>query len=101
PTRRSCTGWPKDVRPYQARYSVALEMGERGIDLGDVQGWLGHRHVNTTRRFYAPVLVSRLKAASETLAGRFGGWKPQFCRQRGHVHSLTWMMGAGSDSQVG
>ena len=68
-------GSPKDVRPYQARHSVALEMGERGIDLGDVQGWLGHRHVNTTRRFYAPVLVSRLKQASETLTGRFGGWK--------------------------
>ena len=31
-------GWPRDVRPYQARHSVALELGERGIDLGDVQG---------------------------------------------------------------
>ncbi len=26
-------GWPKDVRPYQARHSVALELGERGTDL--------------------------------------------------------------------
>jgi site-specific recombinase XerD len=70
-------GWPKDVRPYQARHSVALELGERGIDLGDVQGWLGHKHVTTTRKHYAPVLVSRLKQASETLAGRFGGWEPR------------------------
>jgi integrase len=54
-------GWPKDVRPYQARHSVALELGERGIDLGDVQGWLGYRQVSTTRRHYAPVLASRLK----------------------------------------
>jgi site-specific recombinase XerD len=69
-------GWPKDVRPYQARHSVALELGERGIDLGDVQGWLGHKHVTTTRKHYAPVLVSRLKHASEQLAGRFDGWKP-------------------------
>ena len=23
-------GWPQDVRPYQARHSVALELGERG-----------------------------------------------------------------------
>jgi site-specific recombinase XerD len=68
-------GWPKDVRPYHARHSVALELGERGIDLGDVQGWLGHKHVNTTRKFYAPVLSSRLKQASETLAGRFGSWE--------------------------
>jgi integrase len=52
-------GWPKDVRPYQARHSVALELGERGIDLGDVQGWLGHKHVTTTRKHYAPVLVSQ------------------------------------------
>ena len=67
-------GWPTDVRPYQARHSVALELGERGIDLGDVQGWLGHKHVQTTRKHYAPVLVSRLKSASESLAGRFGAW---------------------------
>jgi len=69
-------GWPKDVRPYyQARHSVALELGERGIDLRDVQGWLGHRQVSTTRKHYAPVLASRLKQASEILAGRFKGWK--------------------------
>lgn len=70
-------GWPKDVRPYQARHSVALELGERGVDLGDVQGWLGHRNVATTRKHYAPVLVSRLKQASEMLGGRFGGWAEQ------------------------
>jgi hypothetical protein len=23
-------GWPKDVRPYQARHGVALELGEAG-----------------------------------------------------------------------
>lgn len=68
-------GWPKDVRPYQARHSMALEMGERGIDLGDVQGMLGHKHVTTTRAHYAPVLTSRLKAAGEIMSGRFGGWK--------------------------
>jgi site-specific recombinase XerD len=67
-------GWPEDVRPYQARHSVALELGERGADIGDVQGWLGHRQITTTRRHYAPVLTSRLKHASDTLAGRFSGW---------------------------
>jgi integrase len=69
-------GWPKDVRPYQARHSVTLELGERGIDLGDVQRWLGHRQVSTTRKHHAPVLASRLKQASEILAGRFHGWQP-------------------------
>jgi site-specific recombinase XerD len=68
-------GWPKDVRPYQARHSMALELGERGVDIGDIQGVLGHRQVATTRKHYAPVLVSRLKQASQTMAGRFGGWQ--------------------------
>ena len=31
--------------------------------------------MQTTRKHYAPVLVSRLKQASETLAGRFSGWE--------------------------
>ena len=74
--RLYAAGWPKHVRPYQARHSVALELAERGTDIGDVQGWLGHRDVATTRKFYAPVLVSRLKRASETLNGRFGSWAP-------------------------
>jgi hypothetical protein len=69
-------GWPKDVRPYQARHSMALELGERGIDLADVSAVLGHRQIATTRKHYAPVLVSRLKDASERLAGRFNGWQP-------------------------
>lgn len=32
--------------------------------------------MSTTRKHYAPVLASRLKQASESLAGRFQGWKP-------------------------
>jgi integrase len=67
--------WPKDVRPYQARHSMALELGERGIDLADVSAVLGHRQIATTRKHYAPVLVSRLKDATERLAGRFKGWQ--------------------------
>ena len=65
-------GWPRGVRPYQARHSVGIELGERGTDLGDIQGWLGHKHIMTTRKHYVPVLSSRLKQASERLAGRFG-----------------------------
>jgi site-specific recombinase XerD len=67
-------GWPKDVRPYQARHSVAIELGERGIDLADVSDMLGHADITTTRKHYAPILSSRLKKASEALAGRFKSW---------------------------
>jgi len=57
-----------------AGISVALELGERGIDLADVSAVLGHKDIVTTRKHYAPVLRSRLKDASERLAGRFAGW---------------------------
>ena len=74
--RLYAAGWPKDVRPYQARHSMALELGERGIDLADVASMLGHKDVATTRRHYQGILASRLKGASDTLAGRFNGWEP-------------------------
>jgi site-specific recombinase XerD len=61
-------GWPKDVRPYQARHSAAMELGERGVDMTDVADFLGHRDITTTRKHYAPILASRLKRASEALA---------------------------------
>jgi hypothetical protein len=50
-------------------------LGERGIDPADVSAVLGHRQMATTRKHYAPVLISRLKGASERLAGRFDGWQ--------------------------
>ncbi len=68
--------WPKDIRPYQARHSVAIEAGERGVDLGDVSPCMGHSNVQTTRDSYQGVLASRQRKVSEALAGRFGGWKP-------------------------
>ena len=60
--RLYAAGWPKDVRPYQARHSMALELGERGIDLADVASMLGHKDVATTRTHYQGILASRLKA---------------------------------------
>jgi site-specific recombinase XerD len=68
-------GWPRDVRPYQARHSVALELGEKGIDLADVASLLGHKDVGMTRKHYQGILSSRLKGASDALAGRFSGWQ--------------------------
>jgi hypothetical protein len=35
-----CRRWPRDVRPYQARHSFALELGERGTDRADVSALL-------------------------------------------------------------
>lgn len=56
-------GWPKGIRPYDLRHTFAIDLLLGGADLGDVQGLLGHADIQTTRQFYAPILVSRLTKA--------------------------------------
>lgn len=55
-------GWPARVRPYMLRHTFAIKQLLAGVDLGDLQGLLGHTNPNTTR-IYAPVLVARLREA--------------------------------------
>jgi len=77
-------GWPQQwieggrrrrnaVRPYNARHSVAITLGEAGAQWEDLRDFLGHSDVKTTR-IYTGVLRSRLKATSDKLTGRLG-WK--------------------------
>ena len=47
---------------------------ERGVDIGDVSGFLGDADMATTRKHYAPLAMARLKGASRTLSGPFSGW---------------------------
>jgi integrase len=54
-------GWPAGVRPYNLRHTFAIDQLEQGTDIGDLQGLLGHRQIETTRRFYAPVALPRLR----------------------------------------
>lgn len=56
-------GWPTGIRPYALRHTFAIELLLNGADLGDVQGLLGHADIQTTRQFYAPILVARLGKA--------------------------------------
>lgn len=65
-------GWPADIRIYNARHSVGIAFSEGGEDLADIQAWMGHRRIQTTRDFYVPALFSRLKAMSERADGRLG-----------------------------
>jgi integrase len=65
-------GWPADLRIYNARHSVGIAFSEGGEDLADIQAWMGHRRIQTTRDFYVPALFSRLKAMSERADGRLG-----------------------------
>jgi len=68
-------GWPSHIRPYNLRHGVGIGLSEAGIDLADVQAWMGHRSQAMTRAFYVPVLNSRIQKAAEALEGRFG-WRP-------------------------
>lgn len=63
-------GWPKRVPLYNARHSVAIDAIERGADLGDVQAMLGHASIETTRRFYGPILRLRQRNVGKRLEGR-------------------------------
>ncbi len=67
-------GWPKDIRPYQARHTTWITASELGIDLEDISVGAGHKDTRMTRKVYVPVLNSRLQKMSEALDGRFHGW---------------------------
>lgn len=54
-------GWPAHVRPYTLRHTFAIDHLLAGTSLGDLQGLLGHKQIETTRRHYAPVLLARLR----------------------------------------
>jgi integrase len=56
-------GWPTGTEPYQLRHTFAIDLLKSGVELGDIQGLLGHASIQTTRRFYAPILLSRLTTA--------------------------------------
>ncbi len=54
-------GWPKGVWPYSLRHTFAIDHLLAGTSIGDLQGLLGHKQIETTRRHYAPVLLSLLR----------------------------------------
>lgn len=56
-------GWPANIRPYNLRHTFAIDHLLAGTDLGDLQGLLGHRQIETTRKFYGPILIARLTKA--------------------------------------
>jgi hypothetical protein len=58
-------GCPENVRIYNARHTVGIGFSEGGEDLADIQAWMGHRRIQTTREFCVPALFSRLKAMSD------------------------------------
>lgn len=78
-------GWPKDIRPYNARHTTWITAVERGADMADVQQGAGHTQMATTR-IYTGVRESRMQRLSETLEGRFGGFPVANDSGDGHKH---------------
>ncbi len=74
-------GWPKGIRPYNARHSIGQDLSEHGTDYRDIADWLGHADPETTRQFYVPILTGRMRAMSDRLNGRLG-WVPQGVPQK-------------------
>ena len=73
--RIRAAGLPAHLVPYQLRHTVGIALSEAGVDLKDIGDHLGHKHIETTRRHYVPVLETRLQRASEKLAERKLGWR--------------------------
>ena len=46
--------------PITTAHWDVTEPGFTEVDLGDIQGLLGHRQIETTRKHHAPMLTSRL-----------------------------------------
>lgn len=81
-------GWPAGVRAYDARHTVGITLSRQGVDLGDIQSVLGHRSVETTRRFYVPGQFSRIQAASATIDHRLAV-QPRALRYTGKAPKIA------------
>lgn len=69
-TRIREAGWPATISTYNYRHAGAMDALDRGASLGDVQGLLGHREIETTRRVYGPLSESRQQQISAQMEGR-------------------------------
>jgi len=65
-------GWPRAVRPYSARHSIAAEAIRNGVSLGDLQAHLGHG-TPTTTRIYAPFQINQQRATSKKMKNYLAG----------------------------
>lgn len=65
-------GWPSDVRPYNARHAVGIELAERGVEDADIQAQLGHSDLDMVRQHYTGIRLSKMRRISQALEGRLG-----------------------------
>jgi site-specific recombinase XerD len=66
-------GWPKTIRPYNVKHTVALTLANADAEWEDIKDFFGHTDVKTTR-IYTGRVMKRLKGMAAKLEGRIG-WK--------------------------
>lgn len=64
-------GWPKSIRPYNAKHTVALALAESGAEWEDIRDFFGQKDIKTTR-IYTGLVAARGRSTSQKLAGRIG-----------------------------
>jgi integrase len=75
-------GWPRHIRPYNAKHTVGITLAESGAEWEDIKDWFGHTDVKTTR-IYTGLVASRLRQTGRLLEGRLGFEKLAPSRKRG------------------
>jgi len=74
-------GWPKGVRPYNARHSLAAAMAAEDCTLADIQVQLGHLDPKTTKIYTPFVRAARPREVSERTAGYLAeAFKPRLVK---------------------
>jgi site-specific recombinase XerD len=66
-------GWPKGIRPYNAKHTVALTLANSDAEWEDIKDFFGHTDIKTTK-IYTGMVLGRLKGTASKLEGRLG-WK--------------------------
>lgn len=64
-------GWPTSIRPYNAKHTVAITLGEAGVGWEEMKDWFGHKDVKSTR-IYAGHILAKTRATAKHLEGRIG-----------------------------
>lgn len=66
-------GWNKARfgRPYNAKHTIAITLGESDAEWEDIKDWFGHTDLKTTR-IYTGLITKRLKGTAKLLDGRLG-----------------------------
>lgn len=76
-------GWPRSVRPYNAKHTIGITLAESDAEWEDIKDWFGHTDVKTTR-IYTGLVAKRLKATGRRLEGRIG-WSKRLAGKAGRV----------------